>query len=489
MLAPIFPVFLVMKESILIEASRTFVIPLKQLKDLQCQVGQYVRTDLGLESHCQLTLTIILVLLASSMTRTIVGFEVMFEKETLFYLPTDVALACSIAWSIVSTIGSFFKGISKKRKHSSSASNAIVLLYAVISIFVRTFTIVLFWTPCLGLMNCLRHLQGEMYPFFNPYAYYERVNATTDTFHFGDADSIPWNNITRWTYTGKSQALPPRHTLYTMFTIEQYFVGFMIALTTNVIMQTVAKKWTNPDVYGKASWIDLGIHSISTTFIPQPLKEWDEEDGSVASHRKRKDLVLTEMLTSILLNFGFNLLFLTPIIILAIHVFERHSILQNSIGVFPEELQAYEVVKLMLIIGFSLLVLLTICQLVLYYLYNGKYHPYSKIVLPNRKFTFYKESEESPSDPEAPTNADEADLVQPANQGDPQPQEVIVTPAKAEPLRKATSSANLEIASGVTPFQIELMKVTQAGQCKEMDKSDIEMTTLKSADTHSTNSS
>ena len=30
------------------------------------------------------------------------------------------------------------------------------------------------------------------------------------------------------------------------------------------------------------------------------------------------------------------------------------------------------------------------------------------------------------------------------------------------------------------------MKVTQAGQCKEMDKSDIEMTTLKSADTHST---
>ena len=69
----------------------------------------------------------------------------------------------------------------------------------------------------------------------------------------------------------------------------------------------------------------------------------------------------------------------------AIHVFERHSILQNSIGAFPEELQAYEVVKLMLIIGFSLLVLLTICQLVLYYLYNGKYHPYSNIVLPNRK--------------------------------------------------------------------------------------------------------
>ena len=71
---------------------------------------------------------------------------------------------------------------------------------------------------------------------------------------------------------------------------------------------------------------------------------------------------------------------------------------------------------------------------------------------------------------------------------DPQPQEVVVTlPAKSL-LRKTTSKANLEIASGANPFQIELMKVTQAGQSKEMEKSDIEMTVL-SAETQSTNSS
>ena len=71
-----------------------------------------------------------------------------------------------------------------------------------------------------------------------------------------------------------------------------------------------------------------------------------------------------------------------------IHVFERHSILVDSIGVFPEEIEAFELVKLMLIIGYSLLVFLTICQVVLYYLYNGKFHPYSKIVMPNRKCKF-----------------------------------------------------------------------------------------------------
>ena len=144
MLAPIYPVFLVMKESILLDASRTLVVSLQQLKDLQYRVGQYVSTDLGLESHCQLTLTFILVLLASSTTRTIIGFEVMFEEDSLFYLPTDVALALSISWSIVSSLTAFLKGISKKRKHSTAASNAIVLLYAAIGIFIRTFTIVLY---------------------------------------------------------------------------------------------------------------------------------------------------------------------------------------------------------------------------------------------------------------------------------------------------------------------------------------------------------
>merc|ERR1711884_917656 len=239
-------------------------------------------------------------------------------------------------------------------------------------------------------MNCLRHLQGEMYPFDNPY--FGNVNTTKDLFHFGNAEPIPWNVITRWNYTGFKEASPPRYTLYTIFTIEQYFIGFMVALIMNFIMQTVAKKCTNPDVYGKASWIDLFVHSISTTFIPHPLKEWDEEDGSVDSHRIRKDLVLREMLASILLNFGFNLMFLSPLIILGIHVFERHSILVDSIGVFPEETEAFELVKLMLIIGYSLLVFLTICQVVLYYLYNGKYHPYSKIVMPNRKCKLELES-------------------------------------------------------------------------------------------------
>ena len=158
-----------------------------------------------------------------------------------------------------------------------------------------------------------------MYPFYHPY--WQEVNATIDTFYFGDADGadpIPWNKITRWNYIEKGKPEPPSQTLYTLFSIEYYFIGFMIALLLNICLQIVVKRCTNPRVYARLSWIDMIVHGISSTFIPHPMEEWDEEKGTVANHKSRKDKVWKEMLANMILNFGFNLLYLSPVIILGI---------------------------------------------------------------------------------------------------------------------------------------------------------------------------
>ena len=60
--------------------------------------------------------------------------------------------------------------------------------------------------------------------------------------------------------------------------------------------------------------------------------------------------------------------------------------LLNSIGIFSEEIQAYEKIKLMLILSYTTLVILTIVQVMSYYLYNSKFHPYAMIVMPERTF-------------------------------------------------------------------------------------------------------
>ena len=58
--------------------------------------------------------------------------------------------------------------------------------------------------------------------------------------------------------------------------------------------------------------------------------------------------------------------------------------LLDTIGTFPEENKAYEQIKLMPILSYTILVILTMVQVVSYYFFNGKFHPYAMIVLTER---------------------------------------------------------------------------------------------------------
>lgn len=379
-LIPIYPIFLIMKETMLEYASKDYEISINDLEEAKCHVYQFIQGDFGLESHLQIVISIILLLLARSETRTIIGLEVLFEDETWFYLPTDLALGLSIAWSLYSCIRSHLKGIGKKRVHSTTLSFMVMLVYTTTSVALRVFCYILFLSPCLGLMDLLRHLQGEMYPFYIPYTFISTHMNTTDLFHFGDAPPIPWNQISRWDYIEPYDAQPPDHTLYTVFTIEQYFWMLLGIMALNIFAQFMVKRFANPQSFQKLIWIDCLIHIISCCFIPHPMEDWDEEKGTKAKHIYRKHQVFREMFASITVNFSFNLLLLSPLIPFGVNVFERHELLVNTIGAFPEEYQSFEQIKLMIALSFSLLVTLTFVQVVTYYLFNGRLHPFNKII-------------------------------------------------------------------------------------------------------------
>ena len=384
LLTPVYPVFLILKEDILVQASLTYEISAHQLEEARYHVSQFIQGEVGLETHLQIIISLVLLLLANSATRTITGLEVLFEEEMLFYLPTTFALALSIMWSLYSCVSSHMKGISKRREYSTTKSFLIMLIFTMASVSVRVFSCILFLTPALGLMNCLRHLQGEMYPYFNPYYKHGRSNMN-DTFHFGNAPTILWGQITRWSYVDEKVANPPSQTLYTLLSIEWYFCLLICSFALNVLLQLIIKRFANEKVFNNMSWIDCLIHGISCCMIPYPMEDWDEKFGTVASYKTRKNMVLKEMLASIMLNFVFNLLFLSPLIVLGVNVFERHNLLLNSIGAFPEEYEAFDKIILLLSLGYSLLVLCTTIQVVSYYYFNGKYHPFALIVMPEQK--------------------------------------------------------------------------------------------------------
>ena len=67
------------------------------------------------------------------------------------------------------------------------------------------------------------------------------------------------------------------------------------------------------------------------------------------------------------------------------NIFDRHAILVNSIGAFPEEIEAYVQIQLMIGLSYPLLVLLTTIQIVSFYLYNDRFHPFALIVRTEEK--------------------------------------------------------------------------------------------------------
>ena len=314
LLLPFYPIYFKIQEVLLKEASKEYFISVKSLEETMYYSAQFFQVEIGLESHLQLVISITLLLLANSQTNTITGLEVLFEKETLFYLNAKLALILSISWSLISCIISHIKGISKLRQHSTKIASVLLLGYTSASIALRVFSCVLYMTPAFGLFNLLRHLQGESYQFKDLYYYPEDINDFK--FHFGNATPINWTLVSRWTYNESGTAQPPQLSLYTLLSIEQYLGIFWGIFAIQFALQLLMKIVNNPLVFQKLSWIDCTIHIILCQFMPLPMEEWDMEKGTVAMHKARKDLVFKEMRASILLNFCFNLILLTPLIIL-----------------------------------------------------------------------------------------------------------------------------------------------------------------------------
>ena len=311
---PLYPLYIVMQELILTEASKEYVISVKLVEEAKFFSAQFTQVEIGLESHLQLIISITLLLLANSKTKTITGLEELFQKEKFFYLSTKLALTLSISWSLLSCIKSQFKGITKRRQHSTTIASVLFIVYTSTTIVLRVFSCILYLTPALGLFNLLRHMQGEMFPYWDPYLYPEDIS--TFNFYFGDAPPLNWTDITRWNYIEPGKAEPPQLTLYTYFTIDQYLGFFLCIFAVQIVFHLALKIQTNPIVFQNLSWIDCVIHVISCCFIPCPMEEWDTEKGTVAMHKARKHLVWKEMMAAIMVNFTFNVFMLTPLVIL-----------------------------------------------------------------------------------------------------------------------------------------------------------------------------
>ena len=67
-------------------------------------------------------------------------------------------------------------------------------------------------------------------------------------------------------------------------------------------------------------------------------------------------------------------------ILLGSNICARHNLMFNTIGVLPEETSAYNLIIWLICSSHSCLLLLTIIEMICFFLYNSKYHPFKMIL-------------------------------------------------------------------------------------------------------------
>ena len=128
-------------------------------KELMLYLKLYKKMELNLETIFQLTGKIILIALVESQTRTTQGLLTIFAETDLFGIPAELFIILSILQSFVAFSFSQTAGIAGYRMYFPLKSRVLIGCSALIASAVRVMTFVLYFSPCLGLWDLLRHYQ------------------------------------------------------------------------------------------------------------------------------------------------------------------------------------------------------------------------------------------------------------------------------------------------------------------------------------------
>ena len=278
---------------------------LKRDKLRNC-TSKFVKLELGLEAGFQFTGQLILFLLTFTETETIGKTEVQkLEIDQTF-------LILSLIGSFIGCLFSYMKGISMNREHFPVVSKIMVLSYVKFALLTKVLSIVMYFTPVLGLFNVLQHWKYEQIPWNND-VIKELIDPIDHTIKL-PTGVIEWKDINRWTKHLDGSLKSPDYTLYTVFRLKHYFMFFWILIAFHIIIIYQIKKWNLS--FQKLTWLEKIIHAMENVLTSANTNEWDSGKGNSNEHKLRMLANENEMSALIVVSTVFNCLLMAPMCIL-----------------------------------------------------------------------------------------------------------------------------------------------------------------------------
>ena len=133
---------------------------------MERDLTKHNQVQLGFETIYQLIGTSILICYANSDTKTRQGLTAFFEEQNYsimgFTLTSEVVITILLALNLFSIIKAHFTGIiAGYASNYQSVGKFMILLCITLNSIVRVWSIILYFSPVLGLFNLLNHYQGK----------------------------------------------------------------------------------------------------------------------------------------------------------------------------------------------------------------------------------------------------------------------------------------------------------------------------------------
>ena len=145
-----------------------FALITKEIRTKEEELAGHSQLLLGLETIYQLMGTSLLLCYALSKTKTRQGLVAFFDQEDLefygIYFSAKLVVGFLIALSFMSFIKSQLNGIIQGYAFNYEPMGKImILLFLLINCMIRISTVVLYFSPSLGLFDLLHHYQGKSF--------------------------------------------------------------------------------------------------------------------------------------------------------------------------------------------------------------------------------------------------------------------------------------------------------------------------------------
>ena len=257
-----------------------------------------------MEVYVQVTVQVLVLLLAQTKTANTGGLTTVFNQEFLG-LDAYTALSISICWSVFSCVKLHTKLVALEKGFCKMTSKIFIFIWGTFATLRRMLSLIAMFVPSLGLFSILHHWRWEQIPFSARLEYAKRGFLQPDDkiSLYGLNETIYWVELDRWSYADPQDPQPPPYSLYTLLSLRDTVTAGAALLALHLLGLLIVKTLTSPE-FRRGKFVNKFIHLLENINYATPYSDWDEGEYSIPEYKARFTATCWEMAAT----FGINIL-------------------------------------------------------------------------------------------------------------------------------------------------------------------------------------